>query len=118
MTPLLSAIKESEPLSTTTLRRLHRQLLQERSAQLERAIVLVDHSEADNAITVECELMPALVARARRTVDEINEALLRMDDGTYGNCDPCGARLPIARLEAIPHARSCVACQTSPHSSG
>lgn len=113
MTPAHLAVTETAPFPATTLRRLRRTLLQERRAQLERAASLVDHDEADVALTVEWELAPVLVAQARHTIDEIDEAVARMDAGTYGSCETCGEHLPITRLVAIPHARSCVACQTA-----
>ena len=42
--------------------------------------------------------------------DEIAAALRRLDEGTYGKCESCGAAIGEARLEALPFARSCIAC--------
>ena len=53
-------------------------------------------------------------ARAAEAVVEIEEAIRRMDLGTYGNCERCGAQIAVERLEAIPSARSCVRCPTAP----
>ena len=53
------------------------------------------------------------VARRRfleRKVEEINEALARIVDGTYGACVACGMAIPIATLIGIPAARHCEAC--------
>jgi DnaK suppressor protein len=47
------------------------------------------------------------------TIDEIDAALGRIGDGTYGRCTNCGVDLPIERLEARPFAAGCVACQAS-----
>jgi RNA polymerase-binding transcription factor len=41
----------------------------------------------------------------------INQALLRMYRGGYGVCESCGKEIGKARLEAVPHATLCVACQ-------
>ncbi len=41
----------------------------------------------------------------------IEEALQRMDDGTYGTCARCGRDIPLARLHAMPFANYCVDCQ-------
>lgn len=41
----------------------------------------------------------------------IDEALLRISAGTYGNCGKCGARISLRRLRAQPAARMCLACQ-------
>ena len=43
---------------------------------------------------------------------EINEALQRLREGTYGICEGCEKPIPKLRLEAFPSARHCVACQS------
>lgn len=43
--------------------------------------------------------------------NEIDEALDRITDGTYGACVSCGTPIPPERLEARPYARECVACK-------
>ncbi|MGH8939112.1 MAG: TraR/DksA family transcriptional regulator [Actinomycetes bacterium] len=42
---------------------------------------------------------------------EIDDAIRRLADGTYGQCEDCRAAIPRKRLETIPYARRCVACQ-------
>lgn len=42
---------------------------------------------------------------------EIDEALERMEEGTYGACTSCGTPIPPERLEARPYARQCVDCK-------
>ncbi|MDP2929788.1 MAG: TraR/DksA C4-type zinc finger protein [Candidatus Omnitrophota bacterium] len=42
----------------------------------------------------------------------IDEALKRVEDGTYGNCIQCGKPIPKKRLEALPHTELCIACQS------
>lgn len=44
-------------------------------------------------------------------VHEIDDALERMDEGTYGTCERCGTEIPPERLEARPYARECIACK-------
>ncbi|MBN2538111.1 TraR/DksA C4-type zinc finger protein [candidate division WOR-3 bacterium] len=44
------------------------------------------------------------------TLRAIEEALRRVADGTYGVCEKCGAPIPKARLEIVPHARFCMKC--------
>ena len=62
-------------------------------------------------MSVEPSAILALSATARQTVDDIERALARMDDGTYGLCMTCGDRIPVARLEVIPWAEQCVKCK-------
>lgn len=53
----------------------------------------------------------AQVVRDTRELDDIEAALRRVDDGTYGECVECGIAIPRARLEANPAAVRCIACQ-------
>lgn len=43
-------------------------------------------------------------------LEEIERALLKLDEGTYGECDACGAPIPEGRLEIHPWAVLCVPC--------
>jgi DnaK suppressor protein len=58
------------------------------------------------------ELAFRLGERESQTVAEINEALRRMDEGTYGDCERCGKPIDERRLEALPAARYDAACQS------
>jgi DnaK suppressor protein len=49
----------------------------------------------------------ALLGEATRALDDVDHALRRLDDGTYGTCEVCGVAIDEARLEAIPTARTC-----------
>lgn len=44
-------------------------------------------------------------------IEKIRAALTRMDRGTYGICEGCGAEIPLARLEAKPSVSLCLNCQ-------
>ena len=41
---------------------------------------------------------------------EVERAIAKCDEGTYGACDACGAAIPEERLEAVAQATRCVAC--------
>lgn len=47
----------------------------------------------------------------RDVIGRIDEAVGKIERGTYGSCDRCGAEIPKARLDALPHAIYCVECQ-------
>lgn len=53
----------------------------------------------------------ALLNRLEVQVGEIDEALKRIEDGTYGICNNCGKAIMPERLEALPYAELCIACQ-------
>ena len=57
----------------------------------------------------EQEFALGLLDSERKLLREINEALQRIEDGTYGICEGTGEPIPRARLEANPWARYCVA---------
>jgi DnaK suppressor protein len=48
------------------------------------------------------------------TVGDIDQALERLDTGTYGRCVTCGTPIPAERLEAVPWAALCVPCSAKP----
>ena len=45
-----------------------------------------------------------------RQAEEVERALAKLDEGTYGECDACGAAIPDGRLEIHPWAVLCVPC--------
>lgn len=49
--------------------------------------------------------------RGRVRLVKIDEALARLDEGSYGTCGQCGDPIPEARLEAVPETTLCVHCQ-------
>ncbi len=66
------------------------------------------------AETVASNPDPVAVSRAAtllRTIEEIDAALRRIADGSYGSCVHCGAAIPLERLEFRPFAAGCVACE-------
>ncbi len=52
----------------------------------------------------------AMLARTQRVIGEVTAALRRIDANTYGKCETCGRPIPRERLEALPHAGTCVSC--------
>ncbi len=52
-----------------------------------------------------------LASKSGRLLYHIDEALRRIKEGTYGKCQQCGKDISVARLEAVPHARLCIACK-------
>ena len=49
-----------------------------------------------------------LYDQLRRDLDDIDKALKRMDEGTYGTCEVCGKDIGDARLEIMPSTRVCI----------
>jgi RNA polymerase-binding protein DksA len=115
-------------LSSSTLKRLRRRLeadqqelqetIDEHLQDLEEARLAQASGErsADPASTetgsaatvFESEL--SLVRNSRELLDQVEDALERLDAGTYGICTNCGKPIPAARLDALPYTTLCVAC--------
>ena len=53
-----------------------------------------------------------------QTLREMDEALERIENGTYGLCSSCGKPIPKGRLMAKPHARCCIPCLNTQEESG
>ena len=53
----------------------------------------------------------ALIQMKFETLNKINEALRRLEEGTYGNCFECGEEIAEARLRALPFALRCKDCE-------
>jgi DnaK suppressor protein len=54
----------------------------------------------------------AMRERASLHLQAVEDALARLDNGTYGTCLRCGRPIAEARLEALPWAEHCIDCQT------
>jgi RNA polymerase-binding protein DksA len=96
--------------------------LTEQVQQLEAAryesIGYSNHIADDATDAFEQAVDETLKHNAEILLDEVEHALAKLDNGTYGLCEACGARVDRARLEALPHARHCLECQARREHSG
>jgi DnaK suppressor protein len=60
---------------------------------------------------VQDEISSQLAEVESRELANIEKALERIRDGEYGVCDHCSGAIPLARLQALPYATSCIRCQ-------
>ena len=70
-----------------------------------------EESGEGGTVTVDRERNLALSGQATLAVEEIDDALARIADKSYGSCERCFQPIPKPRLRALPHARLCVACK-------
>ena len=56
------------------------------------------------------ELTLSVLGSENDTLDQIEAAIQRIEDGSYGQCETCGLKLTKSRLDAIPYAVKCVRC--------
>lgn len=57
------------------------------------------------------QVLDALDNQIRVEMRQIEKTLARMDEGAYGECETCGKPIAPKRLEALPHATRCIACE-------
>jgi DnaK suppressor protein len=70
------------------------------------------NDQADvGSTTLERDHEMSLANNARDMLDQIERALSRIDDGTYGVCESCGKAIGKGRLQAFPRATLCVSCK-------
>jgi DnaK suppressor protein len=72
-----------------------------------------EESGEGDTLAVERERDLALSAQASAAVDEIDRAIAKIHDGTYGVCEQCYSTIPKERLKALPYAALCVQCKSA-----
>ncbi len=85
----------------------------EHLARLQSAQNQTTTFDDDGAIDVGLAFERFSIDRSRDTMVDIDAAIGRLDDGTYGSCETCHRPIAPERLEAIPHARYCITCADS-----
>jgi DnaK suppressor protein len=111
-----------EAVDTATARKR----LEEMCSELDRSIMVLkgehptgsqrgdwpqDPADAGTTLS-DADRAEAILAAAQSQRQEVVEALLRIERGTYGLCADCGGPIPEGRLDARPEAARCVACQS------
>jgi DnaK suppressor protein len=86
---------------------LGQSLTEDQQRRLESARDVGDQALMD----LERELGISLMEMRNRRRQSIDEALVRLSEGTYGICAECGIEISEKRLEAVPFAKLCVECQ-------
>jgi RNA polymerase-binding protein DksA len=98
----------------------YRALLEEERTELQAKLeelglgvggLTYDSNFADSSqVTAERGEVQALGAKLRETLTEVEQALAKLSEGTYGVCEDCGNPIDPLRLEAKPAARHCINC--------
>lgn len=95
------------------LRRSTEHIRTEQAAALELSDENVKDSVDLSVLDLNREIIFRLGERDSQVVADIDQALLRIKEGTYGICGRCGKPIDERRLEAIPTARYDAPCQTA-----
>ncbi|MEX0869800.1 MAG: TraR/DksA C4-type zinc finger protein [Nitriliruptoraceae bacterium] len=120
-----AAMPKRKALTKTQLRGIRDALLDERAQLLEQVADLdaeadvknwrdagFDDDPADSgSASFERETAQSLSNHAKNILEQIDDAVRRIDNGTYGTCERCGNPIELARLEALPYATLCMSCK-------
>jgi DnaK suppressor protein len=73
---------------------------------------LADQADGNNEVHIQLKLKQT----DAKILQAIEEALVRLEKGTYGVCRDCGEAISVARLNAIPWTRVCISCKEKQNS--
>jgi len=115
--------KEPDKLDKKTLQRLRKILLKEREEIIGGVKQIYESSKeigqdgiqdiGDEAANIyNKQILLSLNENERMRLQEVDEALDRIENGSYGVCEECGGAIGLKRLEARPVAKYCVPCKT------
>ena len=103
----------STAVSERSLPGIRAELDQQRRLRIDQLKELT--ADAAEAVTAadgpRLQISHILVATAESALDEIDAALQRLEDGSYGICERCVEPIPWERLETLPMSRLCTTCQ-------
>lgn len=118
-------------LAKSTLRRFQGRLNEERDRLLEvireieeeREEVRLSETSSERSpdpntaeggsLAFELEKELSVAKNAEDLLAKVDEAMGRIEEGSYGNCVECGKAIPVARLDALPYATLCVECAST-----
>jgi DnaK suppressor protein len=110
------------PLNTMLVEEFGRRLREARHALLrtlavtDDEIATLERHEAgamveDAATETMAAILSRLEGREKHELDEIEDAAVRLEAGTFGLCERCARAIALARLRAMPQTRYCLDCQ-------
>jgi DnaK suppressor protein len=115
---------------TDALLRLHKTLLARRTELRKRLGMELDDlsrgkgsqpsgDAADAAFdTTGEEIASQLAELEAKELAQVERALRRLKQGSYGKCEGCGTKIPVARLNALPYSTLCIKCQREMETEG
>ena len=100
--------RERERLESLVREREAEGLTQAEGEQVAELAAYDQHQADLGTETFEREKDFSLLEQLEAELDDLDRALRKLDEGTYGTCEACGKDIPAERLEAMPGARFCV----------
>ena len=109
---------DPSPLDPASLDPSSRDQLEDEQAHLQTQLTELDHTEVETTfddnfadsgqVAAEQGENRALASQLRDQLDDVERALTKLDDGSYGSCEVCSKPIEPARLEAMPATRFCI----------
>jgi DnaK suppressor protein len=121
----MATTKSTKTAAKTSRYRELRKMLEDRRRELMNAVQgkmrdvrtdsgkdreVFDQGESSE-VDIQEDIELALIQMKAETLNKINEALRRLEEGSYGNCFECGDEIAEARLRALPFAVRCIDCE-------
>jgi RNA polymerase-binding protein DksA len=109
-------------MNITRLESIRKQLENERSRLCQDLNTAEDQRHGDNFSREKAEIamqtqerdkLLVLTGKLREQMLEIEHALHKLEEGSYGICDSCGQPIESGRLEVLPHASQCMGCKAT-----
>jgi DnaK suppressor protein len=69
-----------------------------------------EHDPEGPTLAFERSQSSAVLTQSHQHLTDIDSALLRMDEGTFGQCKTCGGSIALGRLQARPQSALCISC--------
>lgn len=104
--PALATIRQELEQERQTLRHQLTELGHGENGKLDYDPNFADTSQ----VTAERGEAAALAASLQETLAEVEHAIEKIENGTFGTCERCGKEISIQRLEAMPTSRLCIDC--------
>ena len=90
---------------------IHDELIKEGSGDAISLAGKVHDKQEESLSEMLTEINLAMLSQHQHELNNLERALMRMDDGEYGSCIDCDEPIAIARLKAYPTAVRCISCQ-------
>jgi DnaK suppressor protein len=110
--PLLTKLQSRRNEITGQVNHLEQDLREEIADNQNVPGDMADHGSGE----LNQHLSVTLMENDRVELERIEKAILRIEAGTYGECEVCGKSIPMMRLKAIPWATRCINCQSKAES--
>ncbi len=106
----LSVPPRAVPDRRLPLATLKAMLEEQRAFRIDQLTQLHRAAPSDLLSSPDPEIERSLSAGAMAALKDVQAALWRLEEGTYGQCVDCGAAIPLERLEILPQTARCLSC--------